>query len=586
MFASIKERWSELLDDHPHLQSAVSAVRYILPPVNYITVHYTYFIFLSLLGSTIFWGSSNPHASIHYVDCLFLAISSLTNTGLNTVNLSLMTTWQQVMLWILFIIGSSIWVSWWTVMARKHAFESRFEDIVEAERERRRRAAANRSGPRFRKMFSRDKYGTDPNQSHVLTGLGTRQPALKTINSETELEPIGEPARRIVSAPQGNNSSSDLEDGASRTTTLRHETPAPAGDHITFAAAPIRQDEARTSAYEPSNLLAHRLNRQLSGAESTKSDESEDFLLHWKKILGSHNVSRSGQFYDLSTEERETLGGCEYRALKILAVTVPMYGFLWQFLGAVALATWIAVNKPEAARAFGQNPWWTGIFLSVSAFNNAGMSLIDANMVPFQGSYFVLIIVALLVLAGNTAYPLFLRFIMWGLLKIAKLTTEPVTLGPWKETLEFILQYPRRVYTTLFPSRATWWLFSVLILINIIDWVAFEVLNIGNPAVDSLPLGNRIMDGLFQAIGKSPQNHLPTHSLAVQSPTIANVNSCPSGWVCRRFYTHSVPRRAAPVLGHDVCFRLSSSHYHATLQRLRGAVSRHLRGRPRGCQNQ
>jgi Trk-type K+ transport system membrane component len=232
------------------------------------------------------------------------------------------------------------------------------------------------------------------------------------------------------------------------------------------------------------------------------SAESEDFFLHWKKILGKHNVSRSGQFYDLSEEEREHLGGCEYRALKILFVFVPLYSAMFQFFGAVALACWIGTRSPEIPQADSQNPWWTGIFYSVSAFNNAGFTLIDDSVVPFRSDYFVLFVMGLLILAGNTAYPVFLRLGLWSTLRIMQLTTPPQAHAPWKETLEFILKYPRRVYTTLFPARATWWLVGVLFVINIVDWIAFEILNIGNPNLANMSVGDQIVAGLFQAICK------------------------------------------------------------------------------------
>lgn len=83
--------------------------------------------------------------------------------------------------------------------------------------------------------------------------------------------------------------------------------------------------------------------------------------------------------------------------------------------------------------------------------------------------------------------------------------------------MTFLLQHPRRCYTTLFPSRHTWWLLCSVIVLNGIDWVAFEILNVttrpirlmfypdiseqyDNPAVDSIPVGSRILDGLFQAL--------------------------------------------------------------------------------------
>lgn len=69
-----------------------------------------------------------------------------------------------------------------------------------------------------------------------------------------------------------------------------------------------------------------------------------------------------------------------------------------------------------------------------------------------------------------------------------------------KATLRFVLQYPRRVYTNLFPSQPTWWLLFMVIILNGIDWAAFELLNIGNPATETIPPRDRVLDGLFQAL--------------------------------------------------------------------------------------
>ena len=70
----------------------------------------------------------------------------------------------------------------------------------------------------------------------------------------------------------------------------------------------------------------------------------------------------------------------------------------------------------------------------------------------------------------------------------------------WKNTLKFTLEHPRRVYTNLFPSAASWWLLATLVILNGTDWLAFEVLNFGNPTVTSIPPGSRALDGLFQAL--------------------------------------------------------------------------------------
>jgi potassium uptake Trk family protein len=128
------------------------------------------------------------------------------------------------------------------------------------------------------------------------------------------------------------------------------------------------------------------------------------------------------------------------------------------------------------------------------------MSLLDANMTAFQTGYYLLITMGFLILAGNTCYPVFLRLIVWTMLKIVERSEGEA----WTEraaTLRFLLDHPRRCYTNLFPAQHTWWLLLMVITLNGIDWAAFEVLNIGNPKIDgSLPFNVRVIDGLFQAL--------------------------------------------------------------------------------------
>ena len=125
------------------------------------------------------------------------------------------------------------------------------------------------------------------------------------------------------------------------------------------------------------------------------------------------------------------------------------------------------------------------------------MSLLDANMVAFQTSDYMLITMGLMILAGNTCYPVFLRLIIWTMFKLIPNNDR---FGEYKSTLRFLLDHPRRCYTNLFPSMHTWWLLITLVSLNGIDWAAFEVLNIGNSTVTSLPGGPRVLDGLFQAL--------------------------------------------------------------------------------------
>ncbi|OAA62490.1 Cation transporter [Niveomyces insectorum RCEF 264] len=473
----------------PRLARAASRrFRACLPPLNFITVHYAYFVVVPLVASVVFWGSSEPAFSISYTDSLFLVVSAMTEAGLNTVNLSQMTTWQQILLFLLIIFGSSIWVSIWTVAFRKHVFEQRFNTIIEAERVRRlRRLSATAHTNLAAPVFWRRLLG-------CCSLPAFRTPAAGVTTNRSE-----ENTNRS-SPVAGQNVPRQPDTGG-----ITRSSPPPTG-HITFADA--LHIDAMSSAYEQTEKMPVRRAPAVPSTAATMQNDKADDGKHLDNdtagsaalLLTRRTVGRNAQFHGLTREEREQLGGCEYRALKLLSVVVPLYFLLWQLLGCIALGAWIHNHMGSVATANGINPWWLGIFNGASAFNNSGMSLLDANMIPFENAHFMIITMGLMILAGNTAYPVLLRLIFWSSLKVINGFTNDAYFADTKATLVFILKYPRRVYTNLFPPRPTWWLLFMIVLLNCIDWVSFELLNLGNPVIETIPTGSRILDGLFQAI--------------------------------------------------------------------------------------
>ncbi|KID72301.1 Low-affinity potassium transport protein [Metarhizium brunneum] len=401
--------------------------------VNFVSLHYAYFIFVSLFSSVVFWLLSAPKLSVAYVDSLFMVVSGVTETGLNTVDLSKLTTAQQVLLCLLMICGSAVWVSIWLVSARKRS---------------------------FRRLLARNGLSRPP--------LDRRQGV-------------------HVPYPGAYQNASDSE---------AREAKATEGD-----AEPFEGLSVQASRLSPPAPLGSRNRRLLNpGSEQALGEPLEEPTPNPLAFLTSKNMGRNGDFINLTAEERIQVSSIEYKALQLLSLVVPLYFTLWQVLGCLGLGAWIATNQPRPALENGINPWWLGIFNGVSAFNNSGMSLLDANMVPFQAAYYVLVTMGLLILAGNTAYPIFLRFLLWSVLKVLHVFPEGPLVTEWRSTLEYILRYPRRVYTNLFPTQHTWWLAFMVLMLNGIDWAAFELLNIGNPVISAIPFGPRIMDGLFQAV--------------------------------------------------------------------------------------
>ena len=113
-----------------------------------------------------------------------------------------------------------------------------------------------------------------------------------------------------------------------------------------------------------------------------------------------------------------------------------------------------------------------GIFTPASLFNDLGFTLTPDSMVSFQKAVVPLLFGSFLIIIGNTGFPCMLRFIIW----LSSLFV-PRESGLWEE-LKFLLDHPRRCFTLLFPNRATWWLFWILVLLNGVDLVLFIILDV------------------------------------------------------------------------------------------------------------
>lgn len=208
----------------------------------------------------------------------------------------------------------------------------------------------------------------------------------------------------------------------------------------------------------------HALKTALSGDK----DDGTPYL-SWEPTIG-----RNSAFPDLSEEQREELGGIEYRSLKTLALVLTWYFWGFSILGVICLVPWILkVDRwGEVVDAADQSRTWWGFFTANSAFMDLGFTLTPDSMNSFNTAVFPLLLMCFLIVIGNTGFPVMLRFIIWTM----SLVVPPGT-GLYEE-LRFLLDHPRRCFTLLFPSGATWWLFWLLIILNGLDVIFFIVLDV------------------------------------------------------------------------------------------------------------
>ncbi|KIX99526.1 uncharacterized protein Z520_05102 [Fonsecaea multimorphosa CBS 102226] len=257
----------------------------------------------------------------------------------------------------------------------------------------------------------------------------------------------------------------------------------------TFPRLNTRQSTEPPHTYDSPEPSSHLRRRGSLHRVNTPRAQDLAPYLSWQPTIG-----RNSFFLGLTEEQREELGGIEYRALKALALILVLYFFSFHVLGIICLTPWIlhtSYGKYVTEQSQGR-VWW-GLFTSASAFNDLGFTLTNNSMISFQLAVFPLLLMTFLIVIGNTGFPCMLRLVIWATSKCVRTGT------PLWEELQFLLDHPRRCFTLLFPREATWWLFAILVILNGLDLIFFIILDLNDPTVTSLPGGLRFLDGLFQA---------------------------------------------------------------------------------------
>lgn len=573
------------------------------PHFNFITVHYFIIIGLTIVGSILVFGAGK--GNIAYIDALFFASGANTQAGLNTIDVNLLNTFQQSVLFFCCMVTNPIAINSGVVFLRLYWFEKRFQGLVKDARSRRTTMTKSRSkakaniadlergvaGRNIKVMHNTAKASRMTNDGLLLDeyDLNAAQqqhhPGLEQINSGN---PPGSPRDATIKFSDKVKRSDALVDEEEDADGLTRPSKRTEAEHIAILErqrnedhgtlripgprdaergvlpeelntgqdddefiSPIDQVPTRThrNSSEPTRVSSHpdgpktitiaepqhpnkrsehfsddftAATKTVSALKFRKPRANGEKLHHTNTNEESHNplrrirtalshnkhtdpmpylswqptLGRNSEFLDLTEEQREELGGIEYRSLKTLAVVTTCYFFGFWIFGVVCLLPWILVNNDYYGAVVddvSQNRTWWAFFTANSAFMDLGFTLTPDSMNSFNTAIFPLLIMSFLIVIGNTGFPIMLRFCIWFTSLFV-----PHGSGLWEE-LRFLLDHPRRCFTLLFPSTATWWLFLILVVLNGVDLIFFIILDLGTGAVADLPLNIRFLDGWFQA---------------------------------------------------------------------------------------
>lgn len=587
MFGPLLESWDWIKARNP--RSLLKKKRRL----NFITIHYLYILSVTIVGSILLY----PAGGLAYIDALFFASGSATQSGLNTVDINELNTYQQLVFYLLGMICTPIFINTFVVFVRLYWFERRFQNVVrEARNLRRTRSRTkteikddldpsltekgvrgrsivvlhNGDALRQRRKISDQTGKADPAEDQSSESSTSERGRTDAIDHAITLPPLNPPTfRRDVTfadelekdavaqiLPQNlspeqhiailENQRNPKDKAALRIPGPRdfdrgsvpefletdddggqidHQVTSPIEPRMVPNGSPMKRNVTIDEPHHPrqrSSSAAFPLSSRKSGTLdnvkilptdeaalpsartktrtgtfssvkgwASKENEPATPYLSWQPTIG-----RNSAFVDLTEEQREELGGIEYRSLKTLAVVLVSYYVVFHLLGVVIFLPWIVRSSTwgPVIDGDGQSRVWWGIFTPASMFNDLGFTLTPDSMQSFQTAIVPLLLGAFLIIIGNTGFPCMLRLVIYAFSKLV-----PHESGVWEE-FKFLLDHPRRCFTLLFPNSATWWLFWILVVLNGLDIIFFIVLDLHDPVLTNInPSGYRVLNGLFQA---------------------------------------------------------------------------------------
>jgi Trk-type K+ transport system membrane component len=150
-------------------------------------------------------------------------------------------------------------------------------------------------------------------------------------------------------------------------------------------------------------------------------------------------------------------------------------------------------NIPELASR-GYNRLDNAVFLAISAHSNSGFAIASDNLLGIANNPCAYLVMAMLILLGNTMYPIICRRIIT---LIARYSREEST----KKTAQYMLDHPRRIANLFYSGSETETLVYAAVFLNLVQYVVFIGLTLNRKAALQTHSQSMLVGlGFFQTI--------------------------------------------------------------------------------------
>ncbi len=175
----------------------------------------------------------------------------------------------------------------------------------------------------------------------------------------------------------------------------------------------------------------------------------------------------------------------KHHYVKRMVRHVTIYTLVIEGVGALIMGARVAwFVDPTVINTI--NPWWWGIFHSISAFNNAGFGLLNNNLIPFVNDPVISLTIMALIVLGGLGYPV--------LISLHVLLKSWISLGR-KSTKRDDKEDAALVASPVQVRIALWGTVVLIALGTIVPLLAERA----NPVLGS-SLGERVLSAAFQSV--------------------------------------------------------------------------------------
>lgn len=149
------------------------------PRFSFILAHYCYILSMTITISIMLY----PANQMPYIDALFFATGVATQSGLSTIDVNLLNTYQQLVIMLMTCICTPICINIAVVFIRLYWFEKRFKHIVKGIRSwKRSKARSIISRSKSQAKQGKDDKGEDDDSSRLEMGVRGRRSTMMHYN--------------------------------------------------------------------------------------------------------------------------------------------------------------------------------------------------------------------------------------------------------------------------------------------------------------------------------------------------------------------------------------------------------------------